>query len=140
MGEIVTLLPNTSGNIVLTDLKIESQPSFTYKLDIDKNRINGTTDGAEAMLQTVYLILNTERYQYPIYSRSYGVEFVNLIGKPRDYVMSELKRRITEALTQDDRILKVDDWSFSHTYKTIVVSFVIRTIYGEFEISKEVAA
>lgn len=140
MAAVINFLPNTVGDMALSDFKVETQPSFTYKLDIDKNRIRGTTDGAEAMLQTVYLILNTERYQYPIYSRNYGVEFANLIGMSRDFVMSELKRRITEALTQDDRIESVDEWSFFHTYKSVVASFVVHTIYGNVEITKEVAA
>lgn len=139
MAVVINLLPNTVGDVALSDFKVETQPSYTYKLDIDKNRIRGTTDKAEAMTQTVYLILNTERYQYPIYSRNYGVELFDLIGKSRDFVMSELKRRITEALTQDDRIESVDEWSFSHTYKTVVASFVVHTIYGNVEITKEVA-
>ena len=60
-------------------------------------------------MQAVYLILNVERYAFPIYSRDYGSELSDLIGTPRDYAISEIKRRITEALTQDDRITSVDD-------------------------------
>jgi len=96
------------------------------------------TDGADAMLQTIYLILSVERYAYPIYSYNYGVELEDLIGKPKDYVMSEVKRRITEALTQDDRINSVDGWEFSTTKKSVIVTFTVHTIYGDVVATKEV--
>ena len=38
-----------------------------HKLDIDQQRVRGTTDERDAVLQAVYLILNVERYAYPIY-------------------------------------------------------------------------
>lgn len=132
-------LPQTGDDINLMEFAIEEQPSRTYKLDIDRGRIRGMTDEADAMLQAVYLILSVERYQYPIYSFNYGVELVDLIGQPKDYVMSEAKRRITEALTQDDRIESVDGWAFETTKKSVIVTFVVHTIFGDIETTKEVA-
>ena len=96
------------------------------------------TDEQEAIRQAIYLILSTERYVYPIYSWNYGVELVDLIGRPKDYVMSEIKRRITEALTQDDRIDSVDGWTFEKTKKTVTVTFIVHTIFGVIEVTKEV--
>ena len=132
-------LPQTGDDIDLMEFTIEEQPSHTYKLDIDRGRIRGMTDEADAMLQAVYLILSVERYQYPIYSFNYGVELADLIGQPKDYVMSEAKRRITEALTQDDRIESVDEWAFETTKKSVIVTFVVHTIFGDIETTKEVA-
>ncbi len=132
-------LPQTGDDIDLMEFAIEKQPSHTYKLDIDRGRIRGMTDEADAMLQAIYLILSVERYQYPIYSFNYGVELVDLIGQPKDYVMSEAKRRITEALTQDDRIESVDSWAFETTKKSVVVTFTVHTIFGDVETTKEVA-
>lgn len=116
----------------------EQQPSYTYKLDIARGRVKGMTDEADAMLQAIYLILSVERYQYPIYSYNYGVELEDLIGQPKDYVMSEVKRRITEALTQDDRINSVDGWVFENTKNAVSVTFTVHTIYGDVETTKEV--
>ena len=79
-----------------------------------------------------------ERYAYPIYSRRYGSEFLDLIGKPKDFVMSELKRRITEALEQDERITGVDGWSFEAGRNTVLAHFTVHTIFGELDFSKEV--
>ena len=97
-------LPTTGENIDLINFAMGEQPSYTHKLDIDRSRVSGMTDNQDALIQAVYLILNVERYVYPIYSHNYGVELADLIGQPKDYAMSEAKRRITEALMQDDRI------------------------------------
>lgn len=131
-------LPQTGDDLELVDFALEQQPSYTYKLDIDRGRVKGMTDEADALLQAVYLILSVERYQYPIYSYNYGVELVDLIGQPKDYVMSEVKRRITDALIQDDRINAVDSWEFETTKKALKTTFIIHSIYGEIETTKEV--
>lgn len=131
-------LPQTGDDLDLIEFAIEQQPGYTYKLDIDRGRVKGTTDDTDALLQTVYLILSVERYQYPIYSYNYGVELVDLIGQPKDFVMSEVKRRITEALIQDDRITSVDNWEFESTKKSLIVTFTIRSVYGDIETKKEV--
>lgn len=135
---VLSFLPDTGDDLDLMEFGIEQQPSYTYKLDIDKGRITGMTDEADAMLQAVYLILSVERYAYPIYSYNYGVELADLIGQPKDYVMGEVKRRITEALTQDDRIESVDGWEFETTKKSVIVRFTVHTIYGNIETKKEV--
>ena len=93
-------------------LDIEEIPTPTPRIIMGKNRLMGSCDGLEAIKQAVYLILNVERYRYVIYSSNYGVEFDDLLGKPVPYVLPELKRRIEEALTQDDRITSVDGFEF----------------------------
>lgn len=132
------LLPTTGDDLDLVSFQIWTQPGLTHKLDIDQQCVRGTTDGRDAVLQAVYLILNVERYAYPIYSRNYGSELSDLIGKPKDYAMSEMKRRISEALMQDDRITSLSDWEFETGRKSVRASFVIHTIYGDVEATKEV--
>jgi hypothetical protein len=53
--------------------------------------------------------------------------------------MSEIKRRITEALEQDDRITSVDTWTFETGRRSVLASFVVHSIYGDLDITKEVA-
>lgn len=132
-------LPQTGDDLDLMGFSLEQQPGYTYKLDVDRGRVRGMTDDADALLQAVYLILSVERYQYPIYSYDYGVELVDLIGQPKDYIMSEAKRRITEALIQDDRVTDVDGWEFANGEKALKISFVVHSIYGDIDITKEVA-
>ncbi|MBQ8248490.1 MAG: DUF2634 domain-containing protein [Clostridia bacterium] len=122
----------------LLSLEIEAQPSLTYALDIESDKIRGMADNLEALKQAIYLILNTERYAYPIYSWNYGVELKEIIGQPKEYALSEIKRCITEALLQDDRITAVDSFEVEIGKKTIRAIFTVHTIYGDIETAKEV--
>lgn len=125
------MIPGAVG-FLQEDFEIEEQSSRTYKMHLDHQVVNGFTDGLDAMKQTIYMILNTERYQYIIYSWNYGIELIDLFGEPITYVCPELERRITEALTQDERILSVDAFSFDTSVKGVVhVTFTANTIFGE---------
>lgn len=128
-----------TNNLLIADLIFETQPSKNHKMHFEDEVINGYRDKLEAMKQVVFKILNTERYQYIIYSWNYGIELNDLYGKSITYVCPELERRITEALIQDDRINSVDTFSFDISQKRIVMTtFVVHTIYGNTEASTEV--
>ncbi len=122
----------SNNSILATDLEVTSQPSLSHKMYIDDKYINGICMDLEEVKQTIYKILNTERYQYNIYSFDYGVELSDLIGEPISYVCSEIERRITEALTQDDRIESVSDFEFDTSKRhEVVCTFVVHTIFGD---------
>ena len=112
--------------------------SRTYKINIDLDRIDGYTDDLQAVIQAIYLILSTERYRHIIYSWDYGVELIDLIGKPMPYVMSELPRRIKEALTQDNRIEDVVDFEFERKGKKLHTTFTVVTNVGNISSELEV--
>lgn len=127
------LLP--TGASINTDTEISDQntmTSRTYKIDFDKGRIVGYIDGLEAVKQAVHKILLTERFNYLIYSPDYGAELEGLIGKPRAYVRSEIKRRVREALMQDDRVVDVVDFDIRFEEETAYASFTVISIYGNF--------
>lgn len=117
----------------LQDFSETEIPSKDYALDISNEKINGTVEDLEQLKQTIYFILNTERYEHLIYSWNYGVEFVDLIGQPFSYVVPELERRITEALVQDERITAVSDFAFEKIKNKVHVTFVVSTIFGNIE-------
>ena len=121
------------------DFTIEEELTNTYQLHYEKNRIIGMTDELEAMKQAIYKMLSTERYEFLIYS-VYGVELSDLIGKERSFVVPEIERRITDALLDDTRILKVGNFKFEFNKSKYLVTFEVETIYGEIEIESEVAA
>ena len=132
------MIPSTN-NILSYDLEMETEPSVNYKMNIKQDIINGTVDELEAMKQVIYKILNTERYQYIIYSWNYGIELMDLFGMPVIYVIPELERRITEALIQDERIESVDDFEFDSSEKrTVKASFTVHTIFGDVQTEKAV--
>lgn len=117
------------------DFAVETnQPTYTYRLNIVTQRVQGHTDGQAAMQQAIYKILRTERYKYPkVYSDNYGVELLDLIGQPVPYVLPELERRITEALTWDERITAVDSFDFDVSKSKVFCKFTAHTIFGDLE-------
>lgn len=132
------MIPSTTAYLE-QDFEIEEQPTHTYKMNLETHRIQGYTDGQEAMIQAIYKILQTERYQYIMYSWNYGIETLDLYGEPVSYVCPELERRITEALTWDDRIESVDNFEFDISKKGEVhVTFTAHTIFGDVEAEKVV--
>jgi len=132
------MIPSTN-TILSTDIEIEQQPSLNYKMQMVKEVVVGKVDKLEAMKQVVFKILNTERYDYIIYSWNYGIELKDLFGMPVDYVCAELTDRITEALVQDDRIDSVTDFDFSFPKKgEILVTFTVHTIFGDIEAERQV--
>lgn len=122
----------------LKEIEVVEQPSLCHRMIRETCNVVGECDGLEAVKQAIYNILNTERYRYIIFSWNYGVELQDLIGKPMDYAMVEVERRITEALTQDDRIESVDNFEFEERGKILVATFTVHTKYGNAKIEKEV--
>ncbi|QHI72903.1 DUF2634 domain-containing protein [Aminipila terrae] len=124
--------------IISSDFEVtkETETSKTYKLSIDK--IQGSVDQIEALEQAIYKVLNTEKYEYPIYSFSYGIDLDNLTGKDVDYVKIELKRRIQECLLQDSRIETADNFNFTVNGDEILCTFDVSSIYGKTTITKGV--
>jgi len=121
------------------DFEIEEQPTKTYKINQAGNSVNGYVDKLEAMKQVIYKIINTERYEYVMYSWDYGIELKDLYGEPLTYVCPELERRITEALIFDTRIEEVTDFEFDTSQNgTVCVSFRVNTIFGTINVEKEV--
>ena len=114
-------------------------PNKTWNIDFDRNLVTTNITDLDAVRQAIGLILNTERYEFNIFSDQYGVELVDLFGENQNYVMSEVKRRITEALTQDERITGVDNFEYSKTKQGLHVTFSVTTDVGHFDAETEVA-
>lgn len=127
-------------SLITTDLvadKVE-QPSRTYRMK--GNMIQGFIDELKAIEQAIYKVLSTEEYEYPIYSFYYGIELENLIGKNRDYVKIELKRRIRDCLLRDDRIISVDNFQYQENGEGLKCTFDVQSIYGDLNMEQEVNA
>lgn len=123
-----------------TDIEIVTLSDKTQKLYYKTNDIKGYIDKREAVQQSIVKMLNTSRYHYIIYSWDYGLELEDLIGKNMSYVIPEIKRRIIEAIEQDDRVERIYDFKFEKINKeSILVTFIVDTIFGKLEIAKEVS-
>ena len=125
------MIPSTN-TVLKAGTKLQKKPSLNYMMHLDNKMIIGNADKQLAMKQVIYKILNTERYQYIIYSWNYGIELKDLFGMPVSYVCCEVQDRIKEALTQDDRINDVIDFDYSFPAKGVIhVSFTVKTIFGD---------
>ena len=125
------MIPSVN-QILTTELKVGRMPSKQHKMNLNTNRILGTCDGLEAVKQSIFKILNTERYHYLIYSWDYGIELMDLYGQSPMYVCPEISRRVKEALFQDDRITDITDFEFDTSRNGVVsVTFTVHTIFGD---------
>ena len=125
----------TNTILLNTEFEYVSQPDYTYKLNVDAERVAGYVEGLKAYEQAIYKILNTERYDYIIYSRNYGIELKDLFGQPIPYVIPELERRITEAVMAYDLTERVDSFEFDTDKIGVVhVAFKATSIYGSVNI------
>lgn len=108
-------------------------PSETFLINNSTKRIEKMAGGIEAMRQAIEIILNTERYHYQIYTSNFGHELHYLIGKPPEYVMSMVKRRVQEAFSMDKRILGVENFEFKTSVAGTVIhcTFEVKTVFGE---------
>ena len=124
-----------SGNTLLTtNLEVVTMPSKQHRMILDSNRIIATCDNLKAIEQTVFKILNTQRYAYIIYSWNYGIELEDLFGQPVRYVCPEIERRVREALMQDDRITEVDNFEFEFPKRGVVATkFTVHTTLGDID-------
>ncbi len=113
----------------------------TYALKENEGEllVAGRRNGLAALCQAISLMLQVEEGAYPIFSADYGLATHDLLGKDRAYVIPEIERRVSEALLNDDRILAVEDFSFTAHGRRLSVKFLVRTIYGDISQEAEVA-
>lgn len=108
----------------------------TYKIQTNvtpTNILSGTIDGLAALRQSIYLMLSIESDQYIIYPYTYGLQTIDLYGKPREYVMAVIPERITNTLLSDDRITAVSDFEFEIDRNKLTVKFIVHSIYGDID-------
>lgn len=132
----MSVLPQGSAALS-AGVEFRRQPSRTWYIDPDTNRIHGEADGLASVKQAAEIILNTNRFQWQIYRPYSGVELTGLIGRDAGYVAAELQRRVLDALTMDDRISGVSDFSYTLEGDTIRAEMTLNTVYGDTELAVE---
>lgn len=128
----------TPTTTLTTNFTLSDAIETTKTYYLTSESVRGYCDELTALRQAIYKALNTEQYEYPIYSFSYGVRLDDLIGKDAVYVESELQRRIEECLLQDERIQSLDNFEFTHTEDNLLCTFDVVSIYGSLTVTQEV--
>lgn len=115
-----------------TDIVIASQPSKTWIIDRNTMQVACMDDGLEAVRQAVEIALDVERFRWTIYSANFGSELDELIGQDEALITAEIPRLVEGALSQDDRVVQVDGYTFTRTGPASMhVSFTVHTVYGD---------
>lgn len=123
------------------ELDVESddaaEPS-DYEIDLRTGKLTGRIiTGLAAIKQWIYLALSTERYYYTQHSWDYGSDLHTLIGQSADpeYIETEAKRMIEEALLVNEYITDIDDVECQIERDQLTVRFTAVTSYGEVDIN-----
>lgn len=115
-----------------TDIVIASQPSKTWIIDRNTMQVACMDEGLEAVRQAVEIALDVERFRWTIYSANFGSELDELVGQDEALITAEIPRLVEGALSQDDRIVQVDGYTFTRTGPASMhVSFTVHTVYGD---------
>ena len=133
----MAVLPTSSINIT-GGVNFQNQPSLSWYINKETNRIEGTVDGQAAVRQAVEIILNVERFRWQIYRPYSGIEWDGLIGQDPGYVGAELQRRVIDALTVDDRVTGISDYDYTVDGSSLSAVFTVNTVYGSIAESVEV--
>ena len=120
-------------NIEISDIEPDEPSvlsSLTYAVDFDHKSVSGVVDGIEALKQSVFCRLMTERGTLSFASLKYGLPKNELIGQSAPLVYVSLVNAITETLLEDDRILTVYGFIFDTDRKNVTVTFNIDSVFG----------
>ena len=124
------------------DVEVEEdkEPS-DYEIDFETGKLTGRIiTGLPAIKQWVMIVLGTDKYYYTQYSWDHGCELRDLIGKgfKQDYIESEVKRIITDALSMSKDIKGISNLVVSYEGDTLTAAFTLDTIYGSEEVMVDV--
>lgn len=124
------------------DVEVEKdkEPS-DYEIDFETGKLTGRIiTGLPAIKQWVMIVLGTDKYYYTQYSWNHGCELRDLIGKgfKQDYIESEVKRIITDALSMSKDIKGISNLEVSYEGDTLTAAFTLDTIYGSEEVMVDV--
>lgn len=121
------------------NVEFVTYPIQEWILDDETGELKDVSFELHAISQDVKFYLSTERNKYPIMGSNFGVELDDLIGKDKQYVKAQVKKRIIEALSIDDRITSVSSFNFTQqSPDALSVSFVVSTRLGDFSMTTEI--
>lgn len=112
-----------------------------YGINFETGQLSGKiVEGYDALLVWAWLVLQTPRYRYYIYSENYGQEYEDLIGKSysTELTDSELERMTEECLTENPYITGIENFSCVKIEEKVTVTFSLITELGDGEVSIDV--
>lgn len=118
-------LPNTK----YADIGFSNE---TFRYIPERDAIVGRVKDGDALTQSLFFILMTDKYSYPIFNRDYGIDISDIIGEDFNTVYSKLPYRIVEAFEVDDRVLSVLDVDINQIDETTAaVGILIEDVFEQ---------
>ena len=117
------------------------QPTKTFYIDPDTNQVLRMCDGFEAVKQAFHLLINTQRFIHQGFTSDYGMDWSDLIGRPTDFIISEVQSRLKDAIKPDERFISVDlnpDSPYTIEGDELIMNFEVVTVFGGFSVTTEV--
>lgn len=111
-----------------------------YEIDYKTGQLTGrTVEGLEAIKVWIWLVLQTPRYRYYIYTWDYGNEFEDLIGQgySEEYIEAEAQHMTEDCLLINENIQSITGFSVNMENEQLTVSFTANTIYGAIQFNDE---
>lgn len=111
-----------------------------YEIDYKTGQLTGrTVEGLEAIKVWIWLVLQTPRYRYYIYTWDYGNEFEDLIGQgySEEYIEAEAQRMTEDCLLINENIQSITGFSVNMENEQLTISFTANTIYGTIRFNDE---
>ena len=111
-----------------------------YEIDYKTEQLTGrTVEGLEAIKVWIWLVLQTPRYRYYIYTWDYGNEFEDLIGQgySEEYIEAEAQRMTEDCLLVNENIQSITGFLVNMENEQLTISFTANTIYGAIQFNDE---
>jgi hypothetical protein len=121
------------------NVSFTTYPVQEWILDEESGNLAESKFDIQAIAQDIKFALSTERSKYPIMGSNFGVMFEDLIGLDSEYVCAQIKKRISDALSIDDRIVGVGHFEFKHSKSDeLRVSFIVETVLGKLDMTTDI--
>lgn len=134
------LFPTYIESNAATEQTQENKIPKEYEIDFKTGQLTGRiVEGVEAIKVWIWLVLQTPRYRYYIYSWDYGNEFEELIGRgySEEYINAEAQRMTEDCLLVNEHIESITDFSVGMENEQLTISFTANTIYGTIQFDNE---
>lgn len=116
------------------------QTGLTYYIDSKTGHLSSMIDNKESVIQAVFKALDTQKFEYQIYSWFYGLDMEPFIGQDIEYIRVNIRRYLEDCLLQDDRIFSIQNIIVQQSdIDSCSIIFDIQTSEGLIEnITKEI--
>ena len=131
----------TDEELALASPEVTASSIREYEVDFNSGRLTGRiVEGIEALCVWAYLAIKAKRYQWGIYSWSYGNEVYDLAGNSysEEYLRSECRRYIEECLFENEHITGIEDLEVSQIKDVLYIKFKLITDVGSKEVELNV--